>query len=113
MERGELQGSLQFDGNDIRRLDDQGLRWIALHPEYFTFSMKTLRTRYRDVLEVCFGPAVIKNPRGPWLYDIRNYTGIESIPLEPWTWPDDVLIGDEDLPMHGRRPKSSVFSDYP
>ena len=113
MERGELQGSLQFDGDDIRRLDEQGLRWIALNPEYFTFPMKTLRIRYREVLEASFGPAVIKNPRGPWLYDIRRYTGIEEIPLDDWTWPDDVLVGDEDLPMHGRRPKSMVFSDYP
>ena len=112
MERGELQGSLQFDGDDIRRLDEQGLRWIALNPEYFTFPMKTLRIRYREVLEASFGPAVIKN-RGGLGSTTFDVTRASKRSPDDWTWPDDVLVGDEDLPMHGRRPKSMVFSDYP
>ena len=112
MEAGRLEGPLQFRGEDMEALDAAGVRWISLNREYFTFPMKDLVGRYRTVLDALFGEPEFRD-KGLWVYDIRNWTGVEEVELEPWVWPDDVLVGDEDLPMHGKRPKSAVFSDYP
>jgi hypothetical protein len=112
MEAARLEGPLRFDAEDIKALDDAGLRWISLNREYFTFPMKELVDRYRTVFDALFGSPVFRD-KGLWVYDIRNYTGVEEVELEDWSWPEDTGIGGEDLPMHGKRPKSEVFSDYP
>jgi hypothetical protein len=112
METARLDGPIRFDAEDIRALDAQGLRWISLNREYFTFPMKELVTRYRTVFDALFGRPVIRD-KGLWVYDIRNYTGVEEVDIEVWNWPPGVGTGGTDLPLHGRRPKNEVFSDYP
>ena len=111
MEEGRLEGPLRFESSSVRMLEEAGLRWIAIHREYFPLA--DLRHRYQEVFDAMFEDPVIRDNKGIRIYDIRNYTGIEEIDLEPWTWPEGVHLGGDDQPMSGRRPRSEVFGDYP
>jgi hypothetical protein len=96
LELGRSQGRFSFNPADPPSLAAEGLRLLALNPEYLMESAAKLEKIYRGVFEVLFGEPVLR-VGGLTVWDLTRYTGIHTLEV-PVFEPDP-----EDLCQDGIR----------
>ena len=110
LERGESGEALTFQGADLQALLEDDVRYLSVNRELFPLSFKELVRRYRVVAQALFGDPV-ERTTGLWVWDMRQWSGAESVPITPWQWPESVRPGGPEIAVSGRRPASVSFRD--
>ncbi len=109
LERGELDGRFEFDGNDLTALFDQGVLTITVNREYFPGRYSELTTAYARVLDALFGEAAVKGPKAQ-AWDMGRWTGATEAEFERFAWPDKLDHGGPTLPVRAPSPPSAAFA---
>lgn len=108
-ERGQLQGQLTFDPDDLEALRGQGLAYIVLEREQYPLALRALYEGTRGLLGQLFGEPVLHQKDGA-VYALERWSGQADVVVSRWTWPVGLRPGGQrDQPLNTRRSASRVF----
>ena len=107
-ESGEVSGEVSFEPQDLKALEEMGLRHLVVDQELYVLPLKPLSIGTRQALQKLFGPPVIQEKRS-WVFDIQNWKGDSFFQFESWSVPSADQLGRRGQPMPGRRLPSQFF----
>jgi hypothetical protein len=108
VEDGSLAGDLVFEAAELEGLRDRGLAIIVLNREHYPVGLSEGVQRQREVLTALFGPPFAQTT-GAWAWRLADWTGVTTVPLDPWTPPPGAARREGSVPIDMRTPPSQTF----
>lgn len=108
LERGELQGTFQFQAEDLTSLVESGFRWYSINREMFILDLKPLVDSYSTLFTALFGQPALRGT-GIKIWDAAQWKGQTSVAIPAFQWPRHLVPGGPSQKVNGKRPVSLAF----
>lgn len=99
-----------FTADDLRALQDAGLRWVVLDRSLWPTSLSANRQSVDQALDALFGRPVARS-KAVSVWDLEHWTGETAASAPSRPWPPELVPGGPERAVAGRRPESPLFGN--